>query len=96
MLNFLRHSGSLCQEINENKTPDHKKLDNRHPGHHPYVPNWSDILPPPPPLELPPPIPSVSSSQILKPPGSTPQSPKIHSKKSLYQTQNVSIFLFLI
>ena len=96
MLYFLCRLGSLCQDNNETKSSGHKKLDNRHTGHPPYVPNWSDILPPPPPLELPPPIPSVSSSQILRLPGSTPQSPKTHPKKSLYQTQNVIIFIFLI
>ena len=83
--------GSLSQDLNSLNPTDHKTQDHRHGVHHPYVPNWSDILPPPPPLELPPPIPSVSSSQVIKHPGSTPQSPKIHSKKSLHQTQNVSI-----
>ena len=81
--------------MDDRENIQYKQYSSRAGIHHPYVPNWSDILPPPPPLELPPPIPSVSSSQILKTSGSTPQSPKINSKKSLYQTQNVNIELSL-
>ena len=80
----------MCQELDEMQIEEYKRFNNRDGVHHPYVPNWSEILPPPPPIELPPPIPSVSSSQIIKISGSNPQSPKINPKKSLQQTQNVS------
>ena len=75
--------------MEENPNQEHRRIIH---GYHPYVPNWSDILPPPPPLEMPPPIPNASSSQIINETGSNPQSPKLESKKSLHQSQNVIIY----
>ena len=85
----------MCHETNEFPNGERKRFGNRDGIQHPYVPNWSDILPPPPPIDLPPPLPGVSSSQLIHVSGSNPQSPKIHSKGNLHQIQNVITYELL-
>ena len=70
--------------------PSRASVENDRP-HKPYVPNWSDILPPPPPIEPPPlPHPNGSSSHITGISGSTPQSPIFSTKPIRQYKPNVS------